>query len=164
MRSGWIIRTLGLAALVAVAVTANAFAGGRAYEGSIDSDYSATVSLKVKKSDHARWVTSFVARNFIISCEAGVEARLGSAQVRAKPGTIRVHQGRFDAKVVKGPRTVEIRGRFTSPGEASGTLHYSGLTSVVVGGQTQSLDCESEALSWQASRAQTSGRISASTP
>ena len=115
MRSGWIIRTLGLAALVAVAVTANAFAGGRAYEGSIDSDYSATVSLKVKKSDHARWVTSFVARNFIISCEAGVEARLGSAQVRAKPGTIRVRQA-FRRQGREGPEDGRDQGPLHEPG------------------------------------------------
>jgi hypothetical protein len=164
VRSGWIIRIIGVAALVAVGLAATAFAGGRPYQGALDSDYAATVSLKVKRSDHARSVTSFVAHDFIISCEEGVEARLGSAQVRAKPGTIAVRRGRFSAKVVKGPRTVAISGHFSGSGQVNGKLHYTGLTTVMVNGQSQSLECESETLGWHASRAHTSGRISASTP
>jgi hypothetical protein len=153
-----------LATLVVAALAANAFAGARLYQGSIDSDYAATVSLKVKRSDHARSVTSFVAHNFIISCEEGIEARLGSAQVKARRGTIPVRHGRFSTKVVKGPRTVDISGRFSGSGQVNGTLHYTGLTTVMVNGHSQSLECSSETLDWHASRAQTSGRISASTP
>ncbi|MFL5869970.1 MAG: hypothetical protein ACJ75R_02750 [Solirubrobacterales bacterium] len=164
MRTGWIFRALGLAAVVTLALAANAFAGGRLYEGAIGSDDATSVSLKVKKVDGTRWVTSFVARNFIIACENGVEARLGSAQVRALPGTIAVHRGHFAAKVAKGPRTVEISGRFTGSSDVSGTVHYTGLTTVTLNGQEQTLDCQSDVLGWHASRAQTTGRISASTP
>jgi hypothetical protein len=164
LRTSWILRVLGMVAVVALAFAANAFAGGRLYEGSIASDDATTVSLKVKKVDGTRWVTSFVARNFIIGCESGVEARLGSAQVRALPGTIAVRRGRFSAKVVKGSRTVEISGRFSGSSDVSGTLHYTGLTTVTVDGQDQSLDCSSQVLDWHATRVQTSGRISASTP
>jgi hypothetical protein len=143
-----------------------AVAGGRAYSGAIVGDDATAVSMKLKKRDKHLWLTSFVARNFVIACDSGVDARLGSAAVRARPGAIPVsRKGHFRARVEKGPKVVELNGRLDGPGAASGTLHYSGLTTVMVGGSEESLDCETEVLHWEVAREdQTTGRIAASMP
>jgi hypothetical protein len=157
-------RAAWIAALASLLLAPSAF-GARTFSGTIADDDAATVTLKTKKRDGKWSVTSFVARNFLISCDGGVQARLGSAAVNALPGAIPVsRRGRFSAKVEKGPKTVDLSGRFADSGSVSGTLHYSGLTTVTVNGTDESLDCASQALDWQATRDQTTGRIAASTP
>ena len=158
------MRAGGLAVIVSLLLAPAALGSERSYTGTIVGDDATSVSLKLKKRDGRWWVTTFVARNFIISCDSGVEARLGSAALRALPGAIPVsRKGHFKARVEKGPRVVELEGRLSGPGGATGTLHYSGLTTVVVGGSEESLDCSSEQLDWEVVR-QTTGRIAASTP
>jgi hypothetical protein len=159
-------RAAWIAALASLLLAPSALgAGGRSFSGTVADDDAATVTLKTKKRNGKWWVTSFVARNFLISCDGGVQARLGSAEIHALPGAIPVsRRGRFSAKVEKGPKTVELAGRFADAGSVSGTLRYSGLTTVTVNGTDENLDCESQVLDWQATRDQTTGRIAASTP
>jgi hypothetical protein len=165
MRTRRIFWAAGLALLAALLLAVPALGSGRIYSGSIANDDAATVTLKAKKRDGKWSVTAFVARNFLISCDGGVQARLGSAEVHALPGAIPVsRKGRFSAKVEKGPKVVELAGRFGESSSVAGTLHYSGLTTVTVNGSDENLDCESEVLNWQATRDQTTGRIAASTP
>jgi hypothetical protein len=165
MRARWMLRAAALAVLASLLLAGSAVAGGRSFSGAINDDDAATVTLKTKKRDGKWSLTGFVARNFLISCDGGVQARLGSAEVHALPGAIPVsRKGRFSAKVEKGPKVVDLAGRFGSSGSVSGTLHYSGLTTVTVNGNDENLDCESDVLSWHATRAQTTGRIAASTP
>ena len=143
----------GLAVLASLLLAGTALAGARSYSGTIAADDAATVTLKTKKRDGKWSVTAFVARNFLISCDGGVQARLGSAEVHAAPGAIRVNRkGRFSAKVQKGPKLVDLRGRIGSAGSVSGTVHYSGLTTVTVNGTDENLDCDSDVLDWQATR------------
>jgi hypothetical protein len=165
MRTRSILWAAGLAAVASLLLAGTALGGGRSFSGTIAEDDAATVTLKVKKRD-AKWsVTGFVARNFLISCDGGVQARLGSAAVHALPGAIPVNRkGRFSAKVKKGPKVVELAGRFGSSSSVAGTLRYSGLTTVIVNGTDENLDCESDVLNWQATRVQRTGRIAASTP
>jgi hypothetical protein len=166
VRTTRVLWASGLAAVVSLLLATPTLATGRAYSGTIVDDDVTTVSLKVKKRDDRWWVTTFVARNFIIACDSGVQARLGSAAVRALPGAIPVsRKGRFEARVEKGPKVVELDGRLSGPAGASGTLRYSGLTTVMVGGSEENLDCDSDLLDWQVTRSdQTTGRIAASTP
>jgi hypothetical protein len=165
MRTTRIARAAGIAAVASLLLVPAAYAGGRSFSGTVAGDDAATVSLKTKKRDGKWSVVSFVARNFLISCDGGVEARLGSAAVHALPGAIPVsRRGRFSAKVEKGPKTVQLSGRFDDASSVSGSLRYSGLTTVTVDGTDENLDCESQVLSWQATRDQTTGRIAASTP
>jgi hypothetical protein len=165
MRTRRIFWATGLALLTSLLLAGTSLAGARSFSGTIAQDDAATVTLKAKKRDGKWSVTGFVARNFLISCAGGVQARLGSVAIHALPGAIPVsRKGRFSAKVEKGPKVVALAGRFGSSGSVSGTLHYSGLTTVMVDGSEQNLDCESDVLDWHAARVQTTGRIAASTP
>jgi hypothetical protein len=137
----------------ALVLSPGALAGVREYGGAISGDDATSVSIKFKKRDGRWWLTAFVARNFIISCDSGVQARLGSAAVRALPGSIPVSKkGRFHARVERGSKLVELDGHLDGSGAASGTVHYSGLTTVMVGTHEETLDCDSGSLHWQASR------------
>jgi hypothetical protein len=165
MRTRGIFLAAGLAVVASLLLAGAASAGGRSYSGTVAGDDAATVTLQAKKRDGKWSVTAFVARNFLISCEGGVQARLGSVEVHALPGAIPVsRKGRFSAKVEKGPKVVDLAGRFGGSGSVSGTLRYSGLTTVTVNGTDENLDCESDVLNWRATRVQTTGRIAASTP
>jgi hypothetical protein len=149
-------RILGRAAVLAVAVAlllSPPALAGRHYGGAIAGDDATTISIKLKKREGRWWLTAFVARSFIISCESDVQARLGSAAVRAPTGAIPItKKGRFHARVERGPKLVELDGKLDGPVSASGTVRYSGLTTVMVGEQEQTLDCDSGPLHWQASR------------
>jgi hypothetical protein len=152
-RSSRIPWACGVAAVVSLLLAPAALAGGRYYSGTIVGDEASEVSLKLKKREGRWYVTAFVARNFIITCESGVEARLGSAEVRARPDAIPVtRKGRFHARVEKGPKVVDLDGHLNASSGAAGTLHYSGLTTVVVGGSEENLDCHSDLLDWHVSR------------
>ena len=166
MRTKRMFLAAGMAVLVSLLLVPSALGGaGRTFSSTVADDDAATVTLKTKKRNGKWWVTSFVARNFLISCDGGVQARLGSAEVHAVPGAIPVsRRGRFSAKVEKGPKTVDLSGRLADGSSVTGTLRYSGLTTVTVNGTDEILDCESQALDWQATRDQTTGRIAASTP
>jgi hypothetical protein len=164
MRTRRMLLAAGIAAIASLLLVPAALGSVRTYSGTVAGDDAATVSLKAKKRDGRWWVTSFAARNFLISCDGRVQARLGSAEIHARPGAIPIsRRGRFSAKVEKGPKTVELAGR-VSAASASGTLRYSGLTTVTVNGDDEILDCESQTLDWHANRDQTTGRIAASTP
>jgi hypothetical protein len=160
------LRVVLLAGVASLLLAQTAAAGGREYSGAIVGDEATEVSMKLKKRDGRWWLTTFVARDFVIACDSGVEARLGSAAVRARPGAIPVsRKGHFQARVEKGPKVVELNGRLGGPSGATGTLHYSGLTTVMVGGGEESLDCDSELLHWEVARADhATGRIAASIP
>jgi hypothetical protein len=160
------LRAVLLAGVASLLLAPAAIAGGRDYSGAIAGDEAASVSMKLKKRDGRWWLTTFVARSFVIACDEGVEARLRSAAVRAQPRTIPVsRKGHFQARVEKGPKVVELNGNLAGRTGATGTLRYSGLTTVMVGGGEESLDCHSELLHWEVSRTdQTTGRIAASIP
>jgi hypothetical protein len=155
-----------MAGVASLLLASTAFAGGRYYSGAIAGDDATAVSMKLKKRDGRLWLTSFVARSFVITCDEGVEARLRSAAVRARPRTIPVsRKGHFQARVEKGPKVVELNGTLDGRTGATGTLRYSGLTTVMVGGGEESLDCHSELLHWAVAREdQATGRIAASMP
>jgi hypothetical protein len=167
VRGSRLLSAGGLAVVISLVLAQGALAGGaRNYSGAVVGDDATTVSLKLKKREGRLWLTAFVARNFVIACDSGVQARLGSAAVKAVPGAIPVRRkGHFQAKVEKGPKTVELNGRLAGRDAASGTLHYSGLTTVMVGGSEESLDCNSQLLDWEVARSpHTTGRMAASMP
>ena len=71
--------TIGaLAALLVIAATA--MAATKTYKGAIKGDQESSVVLKVKGGDDERSVKSFVAKDFLISCNSG-QARLESATI-----------------------------------------------------------------------------------
>jgi hypothetical protein len=138
-------RTLIIGALAALLVATTAFAGTQTYKGAIKGDKKSSVALKVKRSDGARKVRSFVAKDFVISCRT-TDARLESATITA---LVRVDdKGRFKVTGASGQQELKVTGKLIGKRRAKGTVRYSGPTEV----DGTSQDCDSGRLDWRASR------------
>ena len=136
--------TIGaLAALLVIAATA--MAATKTYKGAIKGDQESSVVLKVKGGDDERSVKSFVAKDFLISCNSG-QARLESATIT---GQVKVNdKGTFHVTGSNGGQELKVDGKLIGKRNAKGTVRYSGPT--LVDGENQ--DCDSRKLDWNASR------------
>jgi hypothetical protein len=137
-----------LAIALALSLATSAVASARVYTGTIVNDGATTVSLTVEKRDGQRTVTEFSARNFMISCDDGVQARL-DAEIT---GSTNIREGHFAVKAGNGAQVVALTGSLVGSTQATGTVRYSGLTKVIVGETSERLDCDSGRLQWKASR------------
>lgn len=132
-----------LALLVAAAVAVAAIS---TYDGRIEHDAKSSIAVELRDRQGERSLKSFVAEDFLISCESG-QARLERAAIR---GLAKINgRGKFEVReTTSEDQVLAVIGRLRGENRVRGTMRYSGPT--IVNGATQS--CDSGKLDWKARR------------
>lgn len=139
-------RALALAATLALVATAPAVAASLAYEGKVTGDQGSSVSLKINRDGGVTSFRSFIARDFTIRCEDGVEAQL--SRVRISGSAEISGSRRFKVEGEDGKIEFTVAGKLLGERSAKGNFTYAGPTEV----EGEELECSSEKLRWKASR------------
>ncbi len=139
-------RLISATVLAVMAFGAVALGATRDYDGRIKGDPSAKMSLEVKKRGGELTVTTFSARNFVITCKKEDDARLGKASLTGT--AILDEDRRFRLAGENDSQSLSMRGRLVGKRRAKGKFTFAG--DVALEGRTVS--CESDLLAWRARR------------
>ena len=134
-----------IAAVAALLVLAAGAAAAK-YEGAVDDDPEAIVTLEVERSDGGRTVTGFKVKGLLIHCSNAGDARLPHLALDGEAAAGK--RGRFELEAREHGLRVAVKGRLIGRLEAKGTLSYAGRTTV----GEEELECASGKQKWAVAR------------